>query len=183
MSGIIQPVDNTVSIHQIKKHSKKSLKEYFIQEFGEVNSEGFLTAQKNFVQSCAGYCLVCYLMQVKDRWGNRANSTVTLDLQCLHLQVFLFLTILMCTSLSPETTKFEFFSFFQRHNGNILLDSDGHIIHIDFGFILSTSPGKNLGFENSPFKLTHEFAEVCTITCTRYMYNKRINYQVNLWSL
>jgi hypothetical protein len=67
MSGMIEPVDNTVSIHQIKKHSKKSLKEYFIQEFGDVNSEGFLTAQRNFVQSCAGYCLVCYLMQVKDR--------------------------------------------------------------------------------------------------------------------
>ncbi|KAL4217995.1 Phosphatidylinositol 4-kinase beta [Mactra antiquata] len=112
-SGMIEPVLNAVSLHQIKKQSKMTLLQYFEHEFGPQNSEEFLTAQRNFVQSCAGYCLVCYLMQVKD-----------------------------------------------RHNGNILLDSQGHIIHIDFGFILSTSPGKNLGFENSAFKLTNEFAEV-----------------------
>jgi len=46
-----------------------------------------------------------------------------------------------------------------RHNGNILLDNEGHIIHIDYGFIMSTSP-KNLGFESSPFKLTEEFVQV-----------------------
>uniref|UniRef100_H2Z9X0 Phosphatidylinositol 4-kinase beta n=1 Tax=Ciona savignyi TaxID=51511 RepID=H2Z9X0_CIOSA len=109
-SGIIEPIVNAVSLHQ--KNSQSSLLNYFYQEYGGPNSEGFLTAQRNFVESSAAYSLVCYLLQVKD-----------------------------------------------RHNGNILLDSDGHIIHIDFGYILSSSP-KSLGFESSPFKLTEEFVQV-----------------------
>lgn len=46
-----------------------------------------------------------------------------------------------------------------RHNGNIMLDNEGHIIHIDFGFLLSNSPG-SMGFEAAPFKLTFEYVEV-----------------------
>ncbi|XP_032938890.1 phosphatidylinositol 4-kinase beta isoform X2 [Catharus ustulatus] len=111
-SGMIEPVLSAVSLHQIKKQSALSLLDYFLQEHGPATSESFLSAQRNFVRSCAGYCLVCYLLQVKD-----------------------------------------------RHNGNILLDAEGHIIHIDFGFILSSSP-RNLGFETSAFKLTSEFVDV-----------------------
>ncbi|XP_069576400.1 phosphatidylinositol 4-kinase beta [Brachyistius frenatus] len=111
-SGMIEPVVNAVSLHQVKKQSQLSLLDYFLQEHGAPTTEAFLSAQRNFVQSCAGYSLICYLLQVKD-----------------------------------------------RHNGNILMDADGHIIHIDFGFILSSSP-KNLGFETSAFKLTAEFVDV-----------------------
>lgn len=46
-----------------------------------------------------------------------------------------------------------------RHNGNVLIDNEGHIVHIDFGFMLSNSPG-SVGFEAAPFKLTHEYVEV-----------------------
>lgn len=46
-----------------------------------------------------------------------------------------------------------------RHNGNILIDNEGHIIHIDFSFMLSNSPG-SVGFEAAPFKLTQEYVDV-----------------------
>jgi phosphatidylinositol 4-kinase B len=67
-SGLIEPILNTVSLHQIKKNSNKSLKNYFIDEYGGYeDSDEFRQAQRNFMQSCAAYCLISYLLQVKDR--------------------------------------------------------------------------------------------------------------------
>ncbi|XP_057418596.1 phosphatidylinositol 4-kinase beta 1-like isoform X2 [Lotus japonicus] len=112
-TALIETIPDTASLHSIKSryHGISSLREFFIAKYQE-DSPSFKLAQRNFVESMAGYSLVCYLLQVKD-----------------------------------------------RHNGNLLLDEEGHIIHIDFGFMLSNSPG-GVNFESAPFKLTRELLEV-----------------------
>ncbi|XP_061970249.1 phosphatidylinositol 4-kinase beta 1-like [Populus nigra] len=112
-TALIETIPDTASIHSIKSRYPDitSLRDFFVAKYGE-NSPRFKLAQRNFVESMAGYSLVCYLLQVKD-----------------------------------------------RHNGNLLMDEDGHIIHIDFGFMLSNSPG-GVNFESAPFKLTRELLEV-----------------------
>ncbi|CAG8599046.1 10872_t:CDS:10 [Acaulospora morrowiae] len=121
-SGLIETIQNSISIHSIKKdaYAKRlnekgfmfTLFDYFVKTYGDVSSEAFLRAQDNFMRSLAAYSLVCYILQVKD-----------------------------------------------RHNGNVLLDVEGHLIHIDFGFMLSNSPG-SVGFELAPFKLSQEYLDI-----------------------
>ena len=130
--GIVEVIPNSTSIDEIKKLSKKniSLKEFYDTYFNINDNNKYKTAIKNFIYSLAGYSLVCYFLQIKD-----------------------------------------------RHNANILIDNKGHLIHIDFGFMLSNAPGKGLKFENAPFKLTNDFVEVLGGTDTKYFND----FRKSLW--
>lgn len=101
-----------------------SLRDFFERRYGGEGSASFLAAQRNFATSLAGYCVISFLMRIRDRSD------------CLY-----------------------FFDRSNRHNGNILLHGDGRLVHIDFGFFISTSPG-GLNWESAPFKLTRDYTEV-----------------------
>jgi phosphatidylinositol 4-kinase len=48
---------------------------YFTSQFGKPKSKAFKRAQKNFMKSLAGYSLVTYILQIKDRH----NGNILID--------------------------------------------------------------------------------------------------------
>merc|ERR1711862_491742 len=64
-------------------------------------------------------------------------------------------------SLAAYSLVSYFLMIKDRHNGNLLIDTAGHVIHIDFGFVFGIAPGGSFSLEMStPFKLTDEMLEV-----------------------
>mmetsp|Transcript_23323 Transcript_23323/g.17750 ORF Transcript_23323/g.17750 Transcript_23323/m.17750 type:complete len:119 (+) Transcript_23323:1316-1672(+) len=73
-----------------------------------------------------------------------------------------------CDSLAAYSLVCYVLQIKDRHNANILIDRQGHLIHIDFGYLLTISPGKGIKFEKAPFKLTNEFVNVMEGYTSKY---------------
>jgi phosphatidylinositol 4-kinase len=137
-AGLLECLSDAKSVDEVKKkvNGFTSLREYFERAYGppSYRRSGFGPPSSHDKSTGVGGSLSFETAQ-----DNFLRSLVGYSLVCYILQIK------------------------DRHNANILLDREGHIMHIDFGFVLGDTPkmGKVPIFsERAPFKLSQEFWEV-----------------------
>jgi phosphatidylinositol kinase/protein kinase (PI-3 family) len=142
-AGLLECLRDAKSIDEVKKSTDgyTTLRDYFERAFGPPTPEPQIGPHANGIshQHAGRGHQHRGDISFEEAQDNFLRSLVGYSLVCYILQIK------------------------DRHNANILLDREGHIMHIDFGFVLGDTPkmGKvPLFSERAPFKLTAEFWEV-----------------------
>lgn len=79
IGGILQVVPNVHSRDQLGKSGFKTLKQYYLTQFGPPTCLPYQTAVKAFIASLAASNVVCYLMHIKVSYHYDALSPLSLS--------------------------------------------------------------------------------------------------------
>ncbi|KPI85778.1 putative phosphatidylinositol 4-kinase [Leptomonas seymouri] len=98
--GLLEVVDDSSSIDGIKKALRvSSIYNFFLKAYDGEDSIWYREAQQSFVESMAGYSIVSYILQIKDR--HNGNLMISRKGDLVHIDFgFLFVT-------SPGSLNFE----------------------------------------------------------------------------
>jgi hypothetical protein len=98
--GILEFVTDALSVDSLKKRAKvQSLNHFFTQAYGGEGTQAHRAAQRNFAESMAGYSVISYLLNIKDR--HNGNLMLSRDGRLIHIDFgFMFAT-------SPGGINFE----------------------------------------------------------------------------
>eukprot|EP00980_Cylindrotheca_fusiformis_P001499 scaffold346_cov116-Cylindrotheca_fusiformis.AAC.13 len=138
-AGLVECLKDAKSIDEVKKKTDgfQSLRDFFERAYGPPTS--FRGQDRSAQAGPTSKEATKGMLTFEEAQDNFLRSLVGYSLVCYILQIK------------------------DRHNANILLDRQGNIIHIDFGFVLGDRPkmGKVPIFsEPAPFKLSTEFWDV-----------------------
>ncbi|CRG98994.1 phosphatidylinositol 4-kinase, putative [Plasmodium relictum] len=103
--------------------------------------------------------------------GRKFNNIIKFyHLQFSNTNLYIYALKNFISSLAAYSLLSFILQVKDRHNGNLLFDENGNIIHIDFGYILNIYPGISINFELAPFKLTREMIMLLTIKSQKKQY-------------
>ncbi|CAJ1992719.1 phosphatidylinositol 4-kinase / PI4K [Leishmania donovani] len=98
--GLLEVIEDSASMDSIKKATRvSSIYNYYLKAYDGEDSVLYRKAQQNFVESMAGYSIISYILQIKDR--HNGNLMIRRDGSLVHIDFgFLFVT-------SPGGLNFE----------------------------------------------------------------------------
>jgi phosphatidylinositol kinase/protein kinase (PI-3 family) len=135
-AGVVECLSDAKSVDELKKRTDNfvSLRDYFERAYGPPTGH-----RQHYGAAYSSTASGHRILTFEEAQDNFLRSLVGYSVVCYILQIK------------------------DRHNANILMDRQGHIMHIDFGYVLGDTPKMAkvpIFSERAPFKMSGEFWDV-----------------------